>query len=159
MMLNPVQSRQHRQRGVALLEVLIAFFVLSVGLLGLAGLQMKALQFNQSAYQQSQATISIYDMLDRMRMNRDEVGDGKYDTGDFTSSHAGKKGVADQDLKQWLASVSGNLPDGEGKIECDGNEICTVSVRWTNRFSGEDGGGDSEDGSGTYEMVSLSSQI
>ena len=146
------QSHRRSQQGVALLEVLIAFFVLSIGLLGLAGLQIKALQFNQSAFQQSQATVAVYDMLDRMRLNRLAATAGDYDTGGFVNNHS--TGVlADNDLNAWLIAVSGNLPDGEGSVECDSNLICVVSVRWTNRFNVT---GDPNE---VYETVTLSSQL
>lgn len=55
------------QGGTSLLEVLIAVVILSIGLLGLAGLQVASLRVNQGAMQRSQATILAYDMLDRMR--------------------------------------------------------------------------------------------
>ncbi len=57
------------QHGFTLVEVLIAAFVLGIGLLGLAALQAQSLQFNFSAYQRSQATILAYDILDRIRAN------------------------------------------------------------------------------------------
>ncbi len=146
------QSTQRVQRGVAMLEVLIAFFVLSIGLLGLAGLQIKALQFNQSAFQQSQATVAVYDLLDRMRMNRIGATGSQYNTGGWVSSHSTGQ-LADNDLNAWLTTVSGNLPDGQGSVVCDSNNICTVSVRWDNRFK------IIGDGSDDYETVSLSSQM
>ncbi len=146
------QSHRRSQQGVALLEVLIAFFVLSIGLLGLAGLQIKALQFNQSAFQQSQATVAVYDMLDRMRLNRSAISSGAYNTGGFVSTHSGGS-LADADLNTWLTAIRGNLPDGEGSVECDSNLVCVVSVRWTNRFNVT---GDPND---VYEIVTLSSQI
>lgn len=144
------QSSRRSQQGVAMLEVLIAFFVLSIGLLGLAGLQMKALQFNQSAFQQSQAAVSVYDMLDRMRMNRSAATTGGYTTTGFVSTHSTGQ-LADNDLNAWLITVSGNLPDGEGSVDCDSNKVCTVAVRWTNRFKNA--------GDDDYETVSLSSQM
>lgn len=149
MMLNKRSCIRSTQQGVALLEVLIAFFVLSVGLLGLAGLQMKSLQFNQSAFQQSRATVALYDILDRMRMNKPDATGHVYDTGGWVSSHSTGQ-LADNDLNAWLANISGNLPSGQGSVSCDSNSICTVSVRWTNRFA------DSADG---YETVTLSSQM
>lgn len=141
------------QRGVALLEVMIAFFVLSIGLLGLAGLQIKALQFNQSAYQRSQAIASTYDMLDRMRLNRQAATGNQYDTGGWQSQHTGSGNIVDADLTQWLTAISGNLPDGQGSIVCDANDVCTVSVRWSNRFQDDaDPGDDFEEFSLTSEM-------
>src|SRR5690606_3159285 len=44
-----------RQRGFTLLEVLVSVLVLSIGLLGIAGLQLWSLRYNTSAYQSSQA--------------------------------------------------------------------------------------------------------
>lgn len=146
------QSHRRSQQGVALLEVLIAFFVLSIGLLGLAGLQIKALQFNQSAFQQSQATVAVYDMLDRMRLNRSAISSGAYNTGGFVSTHSGGS-LADADLNTWLTAIRGNLPDGEGSVECDSNLVCVVSVRWASRFNVT--GDPDED----YETVTLSSQL
>lgn len=146
------QSTQRGQRGIAMMEVLIAFFVLSIGLLGLAGLQIKALQFNQSAFQQSQANIAAYDILERMRMNRGAATGGAYNTGGFVNNHS-PGALADNDLNAWLITISSNLPDGEGSVECDSGLVCVVSVRWTNRFNVT---GDPND---VYEIVTLSSQI
>ncbi|NOS87695.1 MAG: type IV pilus modification protein PilV [Methylococcaceae bacterium] len=58
------------ERGFTLIEVLVAMVVLSIGLLGLAGLQATSLKSNQSAYHRSQATQLAYEMADRMRANR-----------------------------------------------------------------------------------------
>ena len=55
--------------GFTLIEVLIAMLVLSLGLLGLAGVQARSLKNNVSAYNRAQATQLAYDMADRMRAN------------------------------------------------------------------------------------------
>jgi type IV pilus assembly protein PilV len=137
------------QRGVALLEVLIAFFVLSIGLLGLAGMQMKALQFNQASFQRSQAMISAYDMLDRMRLNKSEATGNSYNMSWGNTSSG--SGVVGDDLSQWLDTIKSNFPDGQGYIDCDANEICTVGVRWRDRFGA--------DPSTDWESLAISSQM
>lgn len=58
-----------RQSGFTLLEVLVAIVVLSLGLLGLAGLQAASLRNNQTAYYRGIATQQAYDMADRLRAN------------------------------------------------------------------------------------------
>lgn len=154
MMKMPVVSRRKHpaqkttQRGVAMLEVLIAFFVLSIGLMGLAGMQLKALQFNQGSYQRSQATLAAYNMLDRMRLNATATTAGQYNMG-FTSTGPGNGTVPNSDVTSWLTTVSGNLPNGQGSITCDVNKICTVSIRWSDKFAA----------AGTWEQVAISSQI
>ncbi|MDP5152090.1 type IV pilus modification protein PilV, partial [Rheinheimera baltica] len=47
----------NRQKGVTLLEVLIAMLVLGIGILGVAGLQTASLRNVQSSYERSQAVI------------------------------------------------------------------------------------------------------
>ncbi|WP_290652055.1 type IV pilus modification protein PilV, partial [Aquisalimonas sp.] len=80
-----------RQQGYSLLEILIAVLVLSIGLLGLAGLQTTSLQSNQSAAQVSQATFLAQDMFDRMRANSEEARNGNYnlDFGDSSDDYEG----------------------------------------------------------------------
>lgn len=146
-----------KQGGVALIEVLIAFFVLAIGLLGLAGLQIKTLQFNQSAYQRSQATIAAYDMLDRMRLNRDAARVGGYNV-EFGSSGSGT-GLVGEDLTSWLSFLQGNLPDGQGRIECDDNSVCVVAVRWTNRFEPADEAAGEGQPAGSHELLEVTSQL
>ena len=70
-----------RQRGASLIEVLVAFLLLSFGLLGLSGLQINALKNNQSALQRSQATMLAYFMMDAMRANKDAAIAGTYNLG------------------------------------------------------------------------------
>ena len=56
--------------GFTLVEVLVALVVLSIGLLGLAALQLSSLQFNTNSLLRTQATVVAYDLIDRMRSNR-----------------------------------------------------------------------------------------
>lgn len=67
-----------RQVGFSLLEVLIATLVLSVGLLGLAGLQIAGMKTTHNSYQMQQATWLVHDLLERMRINRVGVYAGNY---------------------------------------------------------------------------------
>ena len=65
------RAKKTEQAGSSLIEVLIAVLVVSVGLLGTAGLQLASLKNNQSAMQRSEAVVLTYSILDRMRANRD----------------------------------------------------------------------------------------
>lgn len=56
--------------GFSLIEVLITLLILMTGLLGLAGLQGRALTSQLESYQRSQALILIKDMEDRLNANR-----------------------------------------------------------------------------------------
>ena len=66
------------QRGVTMLEVLIAILIISVGLLGTAGLQAVGLRASIAANERTAATLLAYDAADRMRANMAGVALGAY---------------------------------------------------------------------------------
>ena len=122
------------QRGATLIEVLVAMLILSVGLLGLAGMQMKALQSNQSAYYRSQATVLAYDIMDRMRANRTDALNGVYDIAlknQACEPELEPSGtLAQRDVAEWLNSLSCLLsPDARGSVVRD-ERLFTISIEW-----------------------------
>lgn len=62
-------TRAPASQGFTLLEVLIAILVFSIGLLGLAGLQVSGLKLSHDSLLRGIATIKANDMADRMRTN------------------------------------------------------------------------------------------
>jgi type IV pilus assembly protein PilV len=113
-----------KQRGVGLLEVLITALVLAVGLLGMAALQIRSTQFNQSAYIRSQANILAFDIADKMRSNTGAIYN-------ITRDAAKPNGTTmrEQDLKQWKTELETSLPSGQGSITCAANN-CTITIFW-----------------------------
>jgi type IV pilus assembly protein PilV len=117
-----------REKGFSLMEVLVTVVILSIGLLGLAGLQVKSQQFTQSSYLRSQAAVLAYDILDRMRANRTAalksptsgyahaIGDAAPSAVDCYSSSCDSDDIADSDLAEWLAVIAKTLPAGEGEV-------------------------------------------
>ena len=116
-------------KGFTLLEVLISVLILSIGLLGIAGLQAKGLQFNHSAYLRSQATFLAYDISDRMRANIAGVDAGNYNNGTASqhtncitasTSSCTPTIMAGHDLYEWDAVLASALPGGQGRVCVDG---------------------------------------
>ena len=54
------------QRGFSLIEALIALLVLSIGLIGVAAMQIKALQSATAGYQRSVATLAAVDAQEQL---------------------------------------------------------------------------------------------
>lgn len=79
-----LEQSVRRATGFSLLEVLIALLVLSLGLLGLAALQVTSLKFNTESYYRTQATFLAYDIIDRMRAN--PLGRANYIVADQTAA-------------------------------------------------------------------------
>ncbi|PID60960.1 MAG: type IV pilus modification protein PilV [Gammaproteobacteria bacterium] len=66
------------QRGVGLIEVLLAVLVLSIGFLASARMQVESMRTAQAANALSQAKFMLLDMSERMRANRQGMRDGNY---------------------------------------------------------------------------------
>ncbi|SFT66714.1 type IV pilus modification protein PilV [Pseudomonas marincola] len=127
----PHLAISNMQRGVSLIEVLITLLVLSVGLIGLAGLQMVSIQANKSAYYRSQATLLAYDMADRMRANQVQANTDVYFLNYPASStaHEVSGNQANKDLSEWLNALAQTLPDGTAAISRD-ERLLSISIRW-----------------------------
>ena len=130
------QAFRRTAAGFTLLEVLVALVVLSIGLLGLSGLQTSSLRNNHSAFLRSQATLAITDIMDRMRANSDAANADNYDinygatpTATNCTSGCSPAAVANRDLVEWRSYVE-RLPGGEGEIDVDANGVAEVKVRW-----------------------------
>jgi type IV pilus assembly protein PilV len=116
--------------GVTLIEVLIAVLILSVGLIGLAGLQTAGLRNNSSAYHRTQATALANDMMDSIRGNRVAALNAGY-VFSTASSCSSTDTQANQDCLSWKDSLEEFLPNGFGSVTCEGAPvICTVEVSW-----------------------------
>src|SRR5262245_17256547 len=63
----------HAQRGVSLVEVLIAMVILAVGLLGLVGLQGRLQVLQIESYQRAQALMLLQDISNRIVLNRNNA--------------------------------------------------------------------------------------
>lgn len=119
-----VKTRVTFQKGYTLLEVLVAFFLLSVGMLGLAILQGVGLQGNNKSYLRSIAMVQAYDITDRMRANYPGVLMGSYDslpvatTVDTSCLSTGctPAQMAAIDGKQWTDEIALRLPSGTGVV-------------------------------------------
>lgn len=118
------------QCGATLIEVLVAIVILSIGLLGLAGLQATSVQGNYGAFYRSQATILAADITDRMRANRKAAIAGNYNLSELKSAYTTTSTRADKDLNEWLIQVA-KLPAGKARIERDSSTaLVTITINW-----------------------------
>nr|WP_312508537.1 type IV pilus modification protein PilV [Pseudomonas luteola] len=59
----------NKEKGLSLIEVLVTLLIFTIGLLGLATLQLNALKSTADSNQRSQATWILQDLAERMRAN------------------------------------------------------------------------------------------
>jgi type IV pilus assembly protein PilV len=120
-----MKCKPRQEAGFTLLEILVAVVILSLGLLGLAGLQVSSLNNNQTAYYRSIASQQAYDMADRMRANLAGIrADDNYDNlttktaqGCFASPCEEEQMVT-SDYFQWRTANAALLPGGGGTVRC-----------------------------------------
>ncbi|HEY5758076.1 MAG TPA: type IV pilus modification protein PilV [Steroidobacter sp.] len=128
--------RRARHAGMTLIEVLVTLVIISVGLLGVAALQITTVRNNQDAYVRSQAAMLASDMLDRMRANRtDTAGNSKavgyvvpIGDNDVPNTPEGAE------VRSWRRVLAAQLPDGRGGIAYDApTNLVTVTIQWGER--------------------------
>lgn len=138
---NPsIHPRQVGQRGASMIEVLVSLVIFAFGMLGLVGLQNKALGFGQISLYRSQATALSDDILDRMRADRVNAKLGNWNTAlaDVASSFSGSS-VAQKDLFEWKDQVEKMLPSGKGSVSYSVvTGVVTIDIQWNERGTTQD---------------------
>ncbi|MGD8570503.1 MAG: type IV pilus modification protein PilV [Gammaproteobacteria bacterium] len=146
----------NRQTGFTLIEVLIAVLVISIGLLGMAGLQTSGIQQSHNSYLKTQASMLAYDMADRMRSNLLGVNSGDYDSVDSVNdpvtatpgcissgTACSASETATNDIYEWTnknaeGSIASLLPSGYGMVSKNG-DVFTITVLWDEARTGATG--------------------
>lgn len=119
-----------RASGFSMIEVLVSLVILSIALLGTAGLTAASLRNNNNSYYRSQATVLADDIMDRMRANRTAARDGDYViTADPVEIKAAAGTMARFDCVEWVNTIADTMPGGVGTISID-DEIVTIEIRW-----------------------------
>ncbi len=128
----------NKNAGFTLIEILIAMLVLSVGLIGMAGLQASGLKNNVGAYKRSQATLLAYDLADRMRAN--VQGANTYTTvlpsaaaaqaSCLTLAGCTAAQMAQNDLFEWNAAINSILTAATATINVDATGTYTITLAW-----------------------------
>lgn len=128
-----------------MVEILVTIVILSIGLLGLAGLQASGLKNNQSAFLRTVAMQQAYDMADRIRANAAGQKAGDYDAISGTpsdpnciSSGCTAAQMAQYDAYDWNTDNTAQLPSGQGTVTRSGN-MFTVTLMWDDDHTGATG--------------------
>lgn len=137
--------------GFSMIEVLVTLFILSVGLLGVAGLQATSLRFNQNSYYKSQAVVLATDIVDRIRANKTGADTNLYigflaDTSissltkDCFNVTCTTAEMALYDIEAWALTLQSVLPAGQGRVV--GNSVTNVysiTIMWDGARNGATG--------------------
>lgn len=140
-----------KQRGITLIESLVAIVVMALGVLGILGAQMRTLADTQTGVRRAQAVRLIEDLSERIRVNPtglSQLASYVIDTAEpatppgaqelaalrtlqascTTSACTGAQ-LATRDRALWLATVQQTLPLGNARVFVVASENTSVDRR------------------------------
>jgi len=160
--------------GFSLVEVLVAVLVLTIGLLGLAALQITGVRANDSAELRTTATLAAHDVADRVRA----------DPVSFFPQGQASKGTVTVDVQDCEGALSGTdavtrwkrdfcalgLPPpslgdfarvdcGDSALNFCGGGNCAISVRWDDRRGDHPTGTSAEGTESTERQIRFCTRI
>ena len=110
-------SRRHG-RGISLIEVLVVLVLFSFGLIGMVGLQARAVQTSIGAEDSARAALLASDLAARMWITRPASGPASVPAS-----------VIDDWNDRVADPTQGGLPNGVGTVTVAGN-LATITVTW-----------------------------
>lgn len=132
------QERYMTQRGFSLVEVLIALVIMSVGMLGIAGLYVQSMQAGRTSMLRHHAVTLAGDVADRIRANpRAGIAyEGAALNGNCVSGVADcdEVAMAGHDILLWQEQAADTLPAGAVEVTYDDSgtpPTYTIDVTWS----------------------------
>jgi type IV pilus assembly protein PilV len=141
----PAPSFSEHQSGVGLIEVLVALLILSIGLLGISLVQVRALNGNNSSMGRSMAVVASYSILEAMRADRANALAGAYNQtviANASCTVGTTTTLAAAQLANWCAELRGTLGAATtttGTVACSGTGDCTVTISFDDSRIGAGG--------------------
>ena len=102
----------HSSQGFALIEVLVSLLIFSLGVVGLMGLQVRALQASTDAQDRSQAAMLAQSLASEMWVIK-------------------STSLGDSAVSAWKEQIKSILPNGEGEVTQNTAGVdATITVKW-----------------------------
>lgn len=141
----------NQQRGFSLIEALVAFLILSVGMLGISSLQVLSLKAGHTAALRTVAVIKVEEMMERIRNNPTQVfgyrtaaaaiQDNNCDDHDGPVTSCAADVLVGHDIYWWQEGLKESMPaDTTGTINVVDVDpaglplaVVTITVSWKER--------------------------
>ncbi len=110
-----------RQSGFSLIEALIGFLILSIGMLGIASLQATSLKAGKTSAYNSVAMLKVEELFESMRANPSAAALAVYaatgagagsDNGCSGTKNCNETELAADDVYWWKENITAGLPSG-----------------------------------------------
>lgn len=121
------------QRGVSLLESMIAIVVVALGLLAIVGLLVRSSASLGSATARDRAGFLAASMLDQLRVNTPKAlkENAAYVNATVTNGSCATDRTSTTPIARWRGEVACALPSGAGAVDVDpSSRRATITIRW-----------------------------
>lgn len=152
--------RKRKQYGASLLEVMVALLVTSLGLLGMAGLQVASAKYRVNVQSNGVVAQLVSDIAERIRVNPEMAGpsfdpsagggNSKYILESTWATQIKEKLIvavekdcginectwderADYDMERWRMRVRDELPQGNALLEGNRRDGIQVTLMWMDK--------------------------
>lgn len=155
MPLSYIADRKSLQ-GLTLIEMMVALVVLSIGLLGIAGLQASTTKYRINTMARASMTGLVFDLSERIRVNADAAGGSFLQPGteinastyvinadwatqqadsltsgqDCTANKCSPAERADYDLKSWRLKLRESVPQGAAMLSGSKTSGVLLTLMW-----------------------------
>ena len=133
--------KSNSQRGVGMIEVLVALVILAIGVLGFSALQLRSMEATTEASNRTMAMNLARDLSERIRINRLGLADyvtaindktvevGCVGSADIYEPNCDKTKMANYDATEVIAKAA---EKGQTIImkKCDGSDRTCIYVAW-----------------------------
>ena len=135
------------QRGATLIEALVSILVMSLGLLGIAGIQLNAIAYQKSSWSMHRVAETVNDLSERIRSNPTGAVNGNYlyntanyataKAATFTSNNCRTSGtfcstaqIASDDIASFVTKAQDTLPGGAAHVAGNSSSGFVVTVMY-----------------------------
>lgn len=180
-----LRRRRRSECGSTLIEALVAMLVLSIGLLGIAGLASASLRYSQGSWARAAVASSLSDLADRVRANPSASNtDYRFNTISYATQRTALNGgtvvitrdclaeacspaqLATYHLADWRLSLNRSMPGAAAWISGERDTGYVATVMWYDKtFVTEDGVTPDEsptcavDGSGAITNTGIAARV
>lgn len=143
------KKRIQAQKGISLIESLVALIILALGILGLAGIQTRTLTEARLTNARAVAVRMVGDIQERMKVNSAalQIAPNPYLTNwgavpaptNCNTTACTPAQLAGFDLSQWKVTLAAALPNGDGRVYQSANDptVFGVFISWTNNIGAQ----------------------
>ncbi|MEY4756547.1 MAG: type pilus modification protein PilV [Pseudomonadota bacterium] len=149
---SPSTTYRHSELGFSMIEVLVTMLIISLALMGTAGLQAYAMRLNQGGQFRTQAVFLASDIAERIESNPVAAASGDYvvtliNSADFLASTSqastdcqdnpcNSAALAAFDLSDWQTAIAQTLPQSSWSIDRTVDALTstyTITINWVDR--------------------------